>query len=357
MAKDYYQLLGLSKGATSDEIKKAFRRLAHEHHPDKGGDAQRFKDINEAYQVLGDAKKRALYDQYGSAAFDPQSGMGGGGFGGFDPSGFKVDFGGDFGDLGDLFGGMFGFGGASSRNRGVSRGKDVEVDVTIEFIECVTGADKTLKLLLHDRCSVCQGSGAEKGSSTVACETCQGSGQVRQMQRTILGSFQTAAVCPACHGRGSRPDKVCSACKGKGVERKEKELRVSIPAGIDDGETLRVDQAGEYPGPGGQAGDLYIHVRVKRHAVFSRQVNDVLSTAAVAFSTLNLGGSIDVQTVDGQVTLRIPEGTDAGTVFKLRGKGIPFSRSNGRGDHLVTVTPEVKKKLTKDQRQALQTLR
>lgn len=351
MAKDYYATLGVSKSASPEEIKKSFRRLAHEHHPDKGGDAQKFKDINEAYQVLGDAQKRAQYDQFGSAAFEA-GGMGGpGGFGGFDPSGFNVNMG-EMGDLGDLFGNMFGFGGKKQ-----ARGANIEVDVAMDFLESIKGAEKKVRLYKHDLCSGCEGSGAQKGTSLQTCKTCKGSGAVERLQRTMFGSVQMTVPCSACHGSGKIPEKPCTICKGIGVERRETELSIHIPPGISEGEALRIDGQGEYPGKGGKPGDLFVRIRVKHHPVFEREGNDIRSTVRVPYTMLSLGGSISVETVDGQGELKIPEGTTSGTVFRLRGKGVPFLRSSGRGDQYVVVLPDVKSHLTKEQRTLLESLR
>lgn len=356
MSKDFYNILGVKKDASAEEIKKSFRRLAHEHHPDKGGDAQKFKDINEAYQVVGDPEKRKQYDQFGSAAFE-NGGMGGGGpqggFGGFgfDPSGFSVNME-DMGDLGEMFGSMFGFGG---RSKG-KRGQDVEVDVTLKFREAVFGAKKDVSLYVHTKCSGCDGTGAAKGSAVKQCATCGGSGQVRRIQRTVFGSVQVAATCEACSGTGSVPEKPCEKCKGIGVERRTKTLTVDVPAGISDGEALKFTGEGEYPGANGRAGDLYVRFRVSSDPTFTREGNDVISTVETPFSTLALGGSISVETVEGHESLSIPSGTRPGTVFRLRGKGVPFLRSRGRGDHHVTVQPIVPKQLTREQKELLEKL-
>jgi molecular chaperone DnaJ len=360
--KDYYATLGVLKTATDDDIKKAFRRLAHEHHPDKGGDPTKFKDINEAYQVLGDKQKRATYDKYGSAAFDPNAGFGGagqgqgfGGFGGFNGGGFQVNMD-DMGDLGEMFGEMFGFGGGR-RSGGQRKGADIQTEVTLDFLESVKGVRKTIKLYKNDACSKCSGTGGEPGSKKETCKTCNGQGKVQQVARTIFGSIQTSAICLDCRGIGSKPSQPCKSCSGTGIERTTKEITVDIPAGIDEGEAVRVTGAGEFPGIGGTAGDLYIRVRVKHHPTFSREGSDVVSTMRIPYSTLVLGGNIDVETVDGAGNLAIPEGTEPGTVFKIRGKGFPFVRSSGRGDHLLTVQPIVGKKLSKEQRKALEELK
>ncbi|MFZ2804453.1 MAG: DnaJ C-terminal domain-containing protein [Patescibacteria group bacterium] len=359
-SKDFYATLGVPKTATDDEIKKSFRRLAHEHHPDKGGDPQKFKDINEAYQVLGDKTKRATYDKFGSAAFDPNAGFGGadqgfGGFGGFggNQGGFRVNME-DMGDLGEMFGEMFGFGGAKS---GAKRGKDIETEVQIDFLESVTGVTKNLKLYINAKCSACNGDGGEPGSKPEQCKTCQGKGKVQQSARTIFGTIQTVVACPECHGVGTRPSIICKKCKGLGIEKINKEISVPIPAGISDGEAIRITGAGEYPGIGGAAGDLFVRVNVKNHPTFSRENSDVVSTVHLPYSMLSLGGDVEVDTVDGKGLLNIPDATEPGTVFKVRGKGFPFMRSTGRGDHLITVQPIVQRKLSKEQKKALEELK
>ena len=353
-SKDFYAVLGVPKTANPDEIKKAFRRLAHEHHPDKGGDQQKFKDVNEAYQVLGDADKRAKYDQFGSAAFEQGGFGGGGGAPGFDGFNINID---DLGDFGDILGNMFGMGGGRGGARGPKRGQDIEMELTLDFLETVTGVTKKVKLYKHDACSVCTGSGAEPGSSIETCKTCQGRGQISQAVRTMFGMMQSAVVCPECGGKGSKPSKICKHCSGTGVERKSKEMEVNVPAGIAEGESLKVVGEGEHPGHGGRAGDLYLRIHVKNHPVFDREGSDVVSTVHVAYSTLTLGGEIDVDTVDGMGSLKIPTATEPGSVFKIRGKGFPFLRSGGRGDHLITVQANVPNKLTKEQKIAIESLK
>jgi len=357
MSKDYYKILGVDKGSSEDEIKKSFRRLAHEHHPDKGGDQQKFKDVNEAYQILGDKQKRAQYDQFGSAAFE-QGGMGGpgggfGGFGGFDGGqGFNINVD-DLGDLGDMLGGMFGFGGRGPRQK---RGHDLEAELRVSFLESIFGAQKDLTLYRHLQCAVCHGSGAEPGAAISKCKTCDGRGRVQQAQRTLLGTFNTVVSCPDCQGSGQRAEQSCKHCSGTGLEKKESVLHVNIPAGMEDGQALKITGEGEFPGKGGRSGDLYVRIRVAAHPEFKRQDQDVLSTIPVPFSILSLGGKIDVSTVDGPVVLKIPGGTTAGTVFKLRGKGVPSTNGYGRGDHLATLIPDVPKKLTKEQKSLLEQL-
>ncbi|MDD2785661.1 MAG: molecular chaperone DnaJ [Patescibacteria group bacterium] len=365
MPKDYYKILGVEKGASEDEIKKAFRRLAHEHHPDKnGGNEQKFKDINEAYQVLGDKQKRTTYDQFGSAAFE-NGGMGGqGGFGGFNGAQGFGGFGGqgfninvdDLGDLGDMLGGMFGFGGGGRGGSRKKQGNDIETEIKLSFIESVFGAQKEIKLYKNSPCGICKGSGSDPSGNISECKTCGGRGRVQQAQRTIFGVMNTAVTCPDCKGTGKRIEKPCKDCSGTGVEKRERVLTVKIPPGMNDGEALRVSNEGEYPGQGGISGDLYIRVRVAAHSAFRRQDNDILSTVHVPFSIMTLGGNIDVETVDGSVSLKIPTATMAGTVFKLKDKGVPYTNGRSRGDHLVTVMPEVPTRLSREQKKKLEEL-
>ena len=363
MPKDYYKILGVAQGASEDEIKKAFRRLAHEHHPDKGGDDKKFKDLNEAYQVLGDAQKRKTYDQFGSQAFE-NGGMGaggsggfGGGFGGFD---FRQGFGGfqgqDMGDLGDVLGEMFGFGGGG-RGQAKASGKNIEMDCELSFQEAAFGVEKMIQLYKHVTCSKCKGDGAEPGTKISDCSNCKGSGQVRQTQRTMFGNIQTAAVCPTCHGRGKKPEKDCTLCRGVGVERREEKIQVAIPAGIDEGEVVKVPHQGEAAPYGGRAGDLFLRIHVKADKRFERDGNDIHSDLLVPFSILTLGGKVEAETLDGKESIHIAEGTPSGTVMNIRGKGIPFLRSHGRGNYLVRIVADIPKKLSKEQKKLLEDLK
>ncbi len=360
MAKDYYAVLGVQKNATEDELKKAFRRQAHEHHPDKGGDQQKFKDVNEAYQILNDPQKRAAYDRFGSAAFEQRGGGapgggGFGGFGGFDFSNMETD---GFGDLGDVLGQMFGFGGGGGGTKSrQTRGKDIQVELELSFRESVFGVEKPLKLYKHMACSRCKGDGAEPGSKVLSCATCQGSGQIRHGQRTPFGTMQVASPCVECQGRGKRPEKTCHLCRGIGVERREEKVTIAIPAGIAEGETLKVMDQGEAAAYGGKSGDLYVRIRVKQDPHFERDGNHILSQVFAPFTTMSLGGVLEVETVDGSVTLKIPEGTPPGTLFTIRGKGVPFVRSGGRGDHVVRVEPAVPKKISREQKRLLEALK
>jgi molecular chaperone DnaJ len=360
MPKDYYAILGVSKSANDDEIKKSFRRLAHEHHPDKGGDASKFKDINEAYQILGDKQKRATYDQYGSAAFENggagQGGFGGG-FGGFPGGGFDFNFQGqDFGDLNDVLGEMFGFGGGRGGRR-EKRGQNIEVDVELSFRDSVFGADKTLKLYRQLACEHCKGEGAEPGTKVNECKTCGGKGQVSQATRTMFGTMQTLAECKDCRGRGKKPEKECTVCAGHGVHRREQNLSIRIPAGVDNGAMLQVAGEGEAPAGGGRSGDLFVRIHVEKHPTFERDGNDIVSEMAIPFSVLAIGGTIHVPTIDGDESVRIAEGTQDGTLVTIRGKGIPYSRSGTRGNHVVRLIADIPRKLSKEQKELLEQLR
>lgn len=356
--RDYYEVLGVSKSASADEIKKAFRKAAVKHHPDKeGGDETKFKEINEAYEVLKDQQKRQRYDQFGHAGVGGASSGGGGGnpFGGFDFGGFggqnqNVHF--DFGDggLGDIFGQFFGGGGGSNRPK---RGRDVETNVTLSFEEAVFGKEVEISMNLDDECSHCSGTTVEPGYSMKTCETCKGAGQQVRVVNTMFGPIQQAVTCEACRGKGKIPEKVCSVCRGSGVERKEQKITVKIPAGIDDGSTIRLRERGEAIG-GGAKGDLYVNVRVKAHKKFTREGDLILSEEHVSMSEAALGTEIDVETVDGVVTMKIPAGTQSGTDFKLSGHGVPNLRTEKRGAHIVQVLVDTPTKLTKRQRELLE---
>jgi molecular chaperone DnaJ len=351
MGKDYYHILGVTKGAGPEEIKRAFHKLAHQYHPDKaGGNEEKFKEINEAYQVLSDPQKRAQYDQFGSAAFE-QGGFGAGaqGFSGFDFSGFSGPE-----DLGDLFGDMFGFGGGArgSRSRR-ARGADIQVDVDLDFHEAVFGGEKEMSVTKFSSCRRCGGSGGEPGTDVKTCGTCGGSGVIVRAQRTILGTVQSRHTCPDCAGEGSIPSKPCSSCAGEGVEKQRKTLIVSIPSGVEDGNTLRLRKEGETV-KGGSSGDLFVRLHVRPHKHFHKEGNTIYSKRSIGFTQAALGDKIEVETVDGVVTLTIPAGTSSGTQFRLRGKGVPMR--SGRGDHIVEVSVLTPKKLSKEQKQFLEML-
>ena len=353
MAKDYYNLLGVEKTVSQEELKKSFRKLAHKYHPDKAtGDEAKFKEINEAYQVLGDEKKRQQYDQFG-AGFEQQGGFGGGmnwedfmrasrGQGGF--GGANVNFNGV--DLGDIFGEMFGFGGRGGR-RGAARGSDLQMDISLSFTEAVFGVEKELKLTKNSACDVCSGSGAEPGSAIKKCDECKGQGQVRRVQQTMFGAMQNVVQCGLCSGRGETPEKQCKQCGGDGVAKKENVINVKIPAGIHDGASIRLAGNGEYPGPGGQSGDLYVVVHVKKDAAFVREGNDIFTEVHISFPQAVLGDKIEITTLDGKKKLVIPPGTQSHQDFRLKGLGVPYLRGSGRGSQFVKVIVDIPKKPNK----------
>ena len=345
--RDYYEVLGVSKSATADEIKRAYRKLAMQHHPDKhGGDDTQFKEIAEAYEVLSDPQKKAGYDQFGHAGAQGNPfGGGAGGFGGQYGQGFE---GFDFSDILNQFMG----GAGSRRSSGPPRGRDVEVSITVDFAEAVFGTEKELKITLDDVCEHCGGTGAE-GKKTKQCATCKGAGQVTRVQQTILGAMQQTSSCPTCKGRGNVPETVCTICHGEGTQRKERVLTVKIPAGVDDGATMRMSGQGAAT-LGGPKGDLYIHIRVRSDRRFEREGNNIFSEQKVPMAHAALGTEVDVETVDGKVTLKVPAGTQSGKVFKLSGRGVPDLNGRGRGDHLVTIEVETPSKLTNKQRELLE---
>jgi molecular chaperone DnaJ len=353
--RDYYEVLGVPKGASADEIKKAFRRLAVMHHPDKeGGDESKFKEINEAYEVLKDTEKRKRYDQFGHAGVGGAGGGPGGGAYDFNGQGFNfngqnINF--DFGDLGDMFGSFFG-GGQQQRHRS-RRGRDVEVAIDLNFEEAVFGVKKNIKLNLDSACEHCKGKGAEPGHDLKTCDTCKGSGQVVTVTRTILGNIQQAQTCPTCRGIGKVPEKACTVCSGKGVKRKEQSIELKIPAGIDDGSTIRLREYGEAI-QDGPTGDLFVHVRVKPHKKFTREGDLILSHESVDMVTAALGGELKVETVDGIVTMKLPAGVQSGDDFKLSGHGVPHLKKESRGPHIVTIDVKTPSKLTKKQKELLE---
>lgn len=357
--RDYYEVLGVSKSASEDEIKKAFRKAAVKYHPDKeGGDEAKFKEVNEAYEVLKDKQKRQRYDQFGHAGVGGAAGGGfsGNPFEGFDFGGFggqhvNFDFG---GDLGDIFGQFFGGGrGQSAR---AHRGRDVETQVTLSFEEAVFGTEKELSLDMMDECSHCHGERAEPGHGMKTCEDCKGSGQIPRVMNTMFGQIQQSVTCQRCEGRGRIPEKPCSVCKGAGTERRKQTLTVKIPAGIDDGAAIRLRERGEAIA-GGAKGDLYVYIRVKAHKKFTREGDIILSEERISMVDAALGAEIDVETVDGVVRMKIPAGTQSGTDFKLSDHGVPHPGRETRGPHIVGVIVETPTKLTKKQKELLEAFR
>jgi len=351
MSKDYYKVLGVNKDASKEELKKAFKKLAMQYHPDRPeGDEKKFKEINEAFQVLGDEKKREQYDQYG-ADFDQQGGFGGGmnweDFMNATRQGGGFQGGADFGgiDLGDLFGGMFGGSFGSNRSQRKERGRDIQIDVTISLKEALFGVEKETSLRKQSTCDVCHGNGGEPGSKMDTCPTCKGQGQVTQVRQTMLGAMQTVTTCPTCHGRGEFPAKKCKNCGGDGVLLKAEDVRFKIPAGIDDGQSIRLTGKGEAMPHGGMSGDLYVHVRVKPEKGFHRDGSDLYTVSEINFSQAVLGDKIEVPTIEGPVKLVIPSGTQPEQLIRMRGRGMSYLNSSGRGDQYVKVKVIVPKKI------------
>lgn len=347
--KDYYAVLGLEKGANDDEIKKAFRKLAIKYHPDKNqGNKEaedKFKEINEAYQVLSDADKRAKYDQFGTADFDG-SGFGAGGFGGFDFS--------EMGGFGDIFDTFFGGGGGSSRRRnGPQRGADIEYTLNLTFEEAIFGCEKEVVITRNENCESCKGSGAKSGTSATTCAHCGGTGQVRVQRQTPLGSFVSTSPCEKCGGKGKVIETPCPTCHGRGQQRKSRNITVKVPGGVDTGNVMPLRGQGEHGTNEGPAGDLYVRIRVSQSNKFTRKGNDIHIETHVSMSKAALGVEITVPTVDGDVKYQVPAGTQSGTLFRLKGKGVPFVNGNGRGDQFVKVVVDIPKNLNEKQKDAL----
>ena len=361
MSKDYYKVLGVDKNASQDDIKKAFRKLAHEHHPDKNsGSDEKFKELNEAYQVLGNENKRKQYDQFGSSFGQSGAGFnyqdfarsGGNPFSGgndFRNGGVNFDFGG-FEDLGDIFGSFFG---GQTQTRARTKGRDVEVELTIDFNEAVFGVEKNINLQKDIACDVCGGNGAEPGSKILTCKTCAGSGYISQTQQTFLGNIRTQNVCPECHGEGKTFEKKCHKCRGAGFTQGTEQINIKIPAGIEDGQSLKMPGKGE-PTKKGHAGDLYIRIRVKSSPNFTRDGDNIYSEHHISILQAVSGDKIQINTVDGLVSLKIPEGTQSHTQFKLREKGVPHLQGRGRGDHIVEVIVDIPKNLTRQQKKLIE---
>lgn len=353
--RDYYEVLGVDRSASDDELKKAYRKAAKKYHPDLNpGDAQAeksFKEVNEAYEVLSDKEKRSRYDQFGHAGVDPNFGAGGG-YGG----GFNGDFG-DFGDLGDIFGSFFGggFGGGGRRSNpnAPKRGNDASAAVNISFEEAAKGCKKTVKVTKIDTCDECGGSGAKKGTTTKTCPVCNGSGRVTSAQRTPFGVFQTQTVCSHCNGKGKVIENPCQKCNGKGRIRHTVEEVVEIPAGIDDGQVINMRGKGDSGVNGGPSGDLRINVNVRPHPIFNRSGYDVYCEIPITFVQAALGADITVPTLDGKVKFTIHEGTQPGDEFKLKGKGIQRLNYSGKGDQYVKIVVEIPKNLSKEQKEKL----
>lgn len=357
--RDYYEVLGVSKDADDAALKKAYRMLAKKYHPDANpGDKQAeaaFKEINEAYSVLSDPKKRAQYDQFGHAAFDPR--MGGGSGGGF-YEGNAADFGDIFGDMfgGDIFGSFFGGGRGAQRQatNAPMRGANVRATVRLTFEEAIFGCKKKITIDYKEECETCKGSGAKPGTSPETCPTCKGQGKIVKMSQTMFGTVQNVQTCPTCHGSGKVVKEKCTSCNGTGYKRIRKSFEVSIPAGIDNGLSVRMPHGGEPGVNGGERGDLLVECIVSPHPIFKRQDTNIFSTVPISFATAALGGTIRIKTVDGEVEYTVKAGTQTDTRVRLSGKGVPSLRNpKMRGDHYVTLVVEVPTKLNAKQREAL----
>lgn len=353
MSKDYYKTLGIEKNASKEEIKKAFHKLAHKYHPDKsGGDEARFKEVNEAYQVLSDDQKRAQYDQFGSSG--PQFGGGQGGFGGFDFSnfgGFQQGDGSFEFDLGDMFGDFFG-GGRRAKQR---RGADLQTSISLDFKESIFGVEKEIRITKPSTCTTCKGTGAKQGTELHTCSQCNGVGTVKNIQRTILGSIATTQLCDKCHGVGKIPKTPCDHCRGKGVVNEARTIKITVPAGIQNGETLRLGGMGEAIS-GGSSGDLYVRVSVTPHRTILRQHNDLFSTLQIKLSDALLGAQYAVETLDGQKMVTVPAGTKIGDTVVLKGLGVPVSASR-RGNFVVKLDIKLPEKLSKKAKEIIEELK
>jgi len=363
MAKDYYQILGVKKDASPEEIKKAFYKLAHKYHPDKsGGDEKKFKEINEAYQTLSDKEKRNQYDRFGRT-FE------GGGVPGGDfqwawgrPN---VDFEFDFEDLGDMVEEMFGFG-APRRKKDLKKGRDIEIDIEIPLEDVLKGKEKEISLYKLILCSRCQGRGAEPGTKISECFSCRGTGQVQQIKKTFFGSFTQFTICPECGGEGYRPEKPCNVCRGEGRLKGEEKIKVFIPAGVDTNQVIKVESKGESGKRGGKPGDLYVRIFVKKHPMFVRKGDDLYISVPISFTQTALGDEVEIPTLDGstgspqggrKILLKVPAGTESGKILRISDKGIPHFSGYGRGNLYVELIVKTPKRLTKKQKELLEKLK
>ena len=365
MAKDYYKILEVSKDASQEDIKKAYYKLAHKYHPDKGGDEKKMKEINEAYQILSDKQKRTQYDKFGQAfegmpGFDfGQEGFAGGG--GFDPAwqNFAEGKGFDFGaeDLGELFGDLFGFGQRDSKKER-NQGGDIQVDIELDLEEVLESQTKKISLYKQVLCHRCKGTGAEPGTKVKECFSCRGKGQVQQIKRTILGSFTRYITCPECGGEGRTPEKFCNVCHGEGRIKKEDDIDVFIPAGVDSNQVIKIKGKGEAGRRGGEPGDLYVRIFVKKHPVFERRGDNLYTTLSISFSQACLGDEIKIPTPEGKdIILKVSPGSDSGKILRISKKGIPHFSGRGRGDLYIELSVKIPKRLSKKQKELLEKLK
>ncbi len=348
--KDYYKILGIDKNASPEEIKKAYRKLAHQYHPDKkDGDEEKFKEINEAYQILSDQNKRNQYDQFGTNFEQP----GTSGFEGFTGNTAGFDFN---EDLGDIFERFFSFG--RERPQDIRRGEDIRVDLELSLENILTEKKETFILNKFSFCSRCSGSGAEPGTSTEECFSCRGMGKVQQVKRTFLGAFTQWTICPECNGQGKKPKKPCNVCRGEGRIKEEKKINIIIPAGVDTGQTIKIKGEGEAGKRGGSAGDLYCRIFIKKHKLFERRGDDLYFSTSISFPQAALGDQIEIPSLEGsKIILKVPPGTESGKIFKISEKGITRFSAKGRGSLYIKVKVNIPKKLTKKQKSLLEELK
>jgi len=357
MAKDYYKTLGVNKNASKDELKKAFHKLAHTHHPDKNnGNDTKFKEVNEAYQVLSDDKKRSSYDQFGNA--DGPSFTGGyggaqqGGFGGFDFSQGQPGMGFDMGDLGDIFGDFFGGGHGKAK---AHKGRDLQTEINLSFEESIFGVEKKINLNKQSVCNVCSGTGAKVGTKMDTCKTCGGQGQVREVRRSILGNFESVKTCETCFGSGKIPTQKCSECRGTGITKRNEEISVKIPAGVNNGESLRVRNKGEAM-QGGEAGDLYIKLHVKSHSMYTREDSNLMMDLKIKLSDALLGMTYNLKTLDSKnMEVKIPEGINHKDMLRVKGQGVPTTY--GRGDIIIRINVDIPKRLSRKSKELIEELK
>ncbi len=358
MAKDFYAILGVPRSASESDIKQAYRKLSRELHPDKHkGDKAKeaqFKEVNEAYEVLSDTKKKSAYDQFGSADYANMGGQGGfGGFGGFDPSQFE-----GMGGFGDIFETFFsGQGGGSRRSRSSGKGRSIEVEMSISFEESVSGVEKSVGIRMKRACTECQGSGSAEGAKLVTCSDCGGTGSVTKMQRSLFGMMQQSVLCEKCGGSGKVPEKPCHSCKGEGRTEQERTVTIRVPAGIDNGQTLRLTDEGESGVRGEKNGDLLVHIRVEDSTKFLRDGDDIRMSLHISMIDATLGCDMDVETVQGTVSISIPAGTQSGQILRVKGKGMPVVNTHRHGDHYIEMIVDIPKKVTKEQAHLLSELK
>ena len=351
--KDYYEILGVSKSASKEELKKAFHKAAHKYHPDKnGGDDVKFKEANEAYQVLSDDTKRANYDRFGSADFNGTGSGGFGGFDGFSQGGFDFNGGFDMGDLGDIFGDFFG-GGMRGRQSGraTKKGRDIATEITLDFKDAIFGVQKTLRIRKASKCESCNGKGAQNEADIQKCTTCKGSGHITKIRKTIIGSIQQTLECDSCHGEGTTITKKCSSCNGYGAKEKDTEITISIPAGSSDGDTLRLSQGGEYV-RSGTAGDLYLNLKVKQDPHIKRISNDLHYKMEISITDAIMGNHKELELIDSKEKIHIPEATQDGDTIYIKNKGVPYGQ-NSRGNAVITIKIHIPKKLSKKAKELL----